>query len=375
MKILTFLSGLVLTLPALAQTCDTTTFRAEEVSYWNPADSVKLVGTLTIPNQATKHRFPAALLITGSGAQDRDETILGHKPFKVIAEYLSARGFAVLRVDDRGTGQSSMGRHPKEVTSVHFAGDVSAGIAFLKTRPDIAPDRIGLIGHSEGGLIAPLVAVRSPSDVAFIVSLAGTGVSGGTILKMQLRAGAVAGGADSTLIDKNYAAWLDPLLDESLVSQDTARLRAVAQQGFDALRLQLTEAERKKLGQTPQMEKYLSNLYVKMVTSPWMRYFIAHDPAENWRRVTCPVLALNGTLDRQVDAELNLQGIERALKAGGNTRYQLRRLPGQNHLFQHAKTGAGSEYGALKEDFSTEALEAMGAWLAQFKKNEEEFKR
>jgi len=371
MNLLLFLTCLVLAIPAQSQNAnpsDTTTFRAEEVSYWNYTDSVKLAGTLTIPNHPRQQQFPAALLITGSGAQDRDETILGHKPFKVIAEYLSARGFAVLRVDDRGTGQSSAGRNPKEATSANFAGDVAAGLAFLKSRPEIELGRVGLIGHSEGGMIAPMLAVRFPRDVAFIVSLAGTGVSGGTILKTQLRAGAVAGGVDSVLIDKNYAAWLDPLLDESLVTQDTARLRAVAQRGFNALRLQLTDAERKKLGQTPQLEKYLSNVYVKMVTSPWMRYFIAHDPAENWRLVTCQVLALNGTLDRQVDAELNLKGIGEALKAGGNTRYRLLRLPGQNHLFQHAKTGAGSEYASLKEDFSTEALEAMGAWLAQFKK-------
>ena len=349
---------------APAQT-DTTTFRAEEVSYQNAADSVKLAGTLTIPVQPGVKRFPVALLITGSGPEDRDETIFGHKPFKVIAEYLSARGFAVLRVDDRGVGQSSAGRNPKGATSANFAGDVRAGIAYLKTRPDVDARRIGLIGHSEGGMIAPMVAAAAPEDVAFIVSLAGTGVPGGVILKTQQRANLRTTLNDSLLIERYFAAWLDPFVDALAQTSDSARLRNTIREGFAKLHSTLNEADARRLGVTPQMSAFYARQFERGFNSEWMRYFVAHDPATDWRRVKCPVLALNGMKDVQVDVELNLSAIETALKSGGNRRYKIARLPGHNHLFQHAQTGSGAEYARLKEDFSHETLDRIADWLRQ----------
>ena len=325
-------------------------YREEEVSYPNTRAGIKLAGTLTLPKGAGP--FPAALLITGSGKQNRDEELVGHKPFLVLSDYLTRRGIAVLRVDDRGMGGST-GDFDK-ATSADFATDVLAGVSFLKARSDIRPDRIGLIGHSEGGLIAPMVAVQSP-DVAFIVLMAGTSVSGETILAAQQSMILQANGTPEAEVHANEAALKKAfviLREES----DPAKARVRLVQSARGSAAILSNDKRADFEKSLEQE-------VDTLNGPWMRYFLKYDPALTLRKVTCPVLALFGELDLQVPAKLNRAPMEAALQAGGNHDYTVRVLPGLNHLFQQAKTGSPSEYGAIEETINPAALKIMGDWV------------
>ncbi|HEY2155869.1 MAG TPA: alpha/beta fold hydrolase [Isosphaeraceae bacterium] len=328
-------------------------YKSEDVTYPNESAKITLGATLTIPEG--KGPFPTALLITGSGAQDRDETILGHKPFAVIADALTRRGIAVLRVDDRGVGKST--GSPVDATSADFATDVAAGIAYLKTRPEVDPKRIGLVGHSEGGLIGPMVAAKSPGDVAFLVLLAGTGVNGAEILKAQ-----------SALILKAIGASDDVLKAQGrLMAEVVAVIAAEKDEKAAASRIEalakaslalLPEAERKAIGESKAIESGLGR-----INSPWFRFFLTFEPKTVLTKVRCPVLALNGEKDLQVPPGQNLPTIESALKSGGNDRVTTKTLPGLNHLFQHCKTGAPSEYASTEETFAPEALALMGDWI------------
>jgi pimeloyl-ACP methyl ester carboxylesterase len=328
-------------------------YKSEDVTYPNAPAKITLGATLTIPQG--NGPFPAALMITGSGSQDRDESILGHKPFAVIADALTRRGIAVLRVDDRGVGKSTGG--PADSTSADFATDVAVGIAFLKTRPEVDPKSIGLIGHSEGGLIGPMVAAKSPDDVAFLVLLAGTGVNGAEILKAQ-----------SALILKAVGASDDVLKAQGrLLTEVTAVIATDKDEKAAASRIEalakaslalLPEAERKALGDSKALETGLGR-----INSPWFRFFLTFEPKTVLTKVRCPVLALNGEKDLQVPPEQNLPAIESALKSGGNDRITTKTLPGLNHLFQHCKTGAPSEYASIEETFAPEALTLMADWI------------
>jgi pimeloyl-ACP methyl ester carboxylesterase len=326
----------------------------EEVSYENEAAGIKLAGTLTEPRQGGP--FPAALLITGSGSQDRDETIFGHKPFKVLADDLTRSGLAVLRVDDRGVGGST--GNAAGTTSEDFAGDVLAGVEYLKGRADIDPRRIGLIGHSEGGLIAPIVAARSP-DIAFIVLLAGTGVPGERILLEQ---GALIARAEGVPEDKIAA---NRELQEKIFavvrrdSDPAAAERDLKPLLAEGYRL-LSDDEKRVAGGE---ERWVSE-QVKAVNSPWLRFFLTYDPRTALKNVHCPVLALGGSLDLQVPAKENLEAIEEALKGGESRDFSVRELPGLNHLFQRAKTGSVTEYARIEETIAPAALEAVRDWIA-----------
>lgn len=331
-------------------------YRAEEVEYVNRAANLRLGGTLTLPKG--NGPFPAALLITGSGAQDRDETLFNHKPFAVIADSLTRRGIAVLRVDDRGVGKST-GDFAK-ATSRDFATDVRAGVAYLKTRHEINKTKIGLIGHSEGGLIAPMVAAQAPRDVAFIVLLAGPGVPGDQILVEQGALIARAGGAPQSAIARGRAgqkAAYAILRTEPDPARAEAKLIVLNKQAI----AKLNEAERKTIGDPDAAAKNAT----KMLLSPWFRFFLTYDPAPTLKRVRCPVLALNGGLDLQVPPKQNLPALARALRAGGNKQVTLRELPGLNHLFQPTKTGSPAEYGRIEQTFSPEALRILGDWVVQ----------
>lgn len=329
-------------------------YKAEDVAYTNQAAGIKLAGTLTIPDG--KGPFPAAILITGSGAQDRDEALMGHKPFAVIADYLTRRGIAVLRVDDRGVGGST--GNIAQSTSADFAGDVLAGVQYLKGRPEIDPGRIGLIGHSEGGLIAPLVAVQS-KDVAYIVLLAGPGLRGDEIIRRQseliIRA---AGGTDADVarqIDAFERMFAIARMDDMDAAQKS--IHDLAMQLFG----QMTEAEKQAIGNNAaNLEASL-----KATLNPWYRYFINHDPVPTLKKVSCPVLALNGSKDLQVPPKEDLAAIAAALKEGGNRDYTTIELPGLNHLFQHCQTGSPAEYGSIEETFAPEALKIVGDWILQ----------
>jgi uncharacterized protein len=319
----------------------------EEVGYENKRDGVKLAGTLTFPRG--KGPFPAVLLITGSGPQDRNESILGHKPFLVLADYLTRQGIAVLRVDDRGVGGST-GSAPNSTTE-NFAADVTAGIEFLKTRKEIDPKQIGLIGHSEGGLVAPMVAAQN-GDVAFIVLMAGAGLTGEEILYLQGAMIMKANGAGAGQLARLRAtqeSMFKILKEEKDPAAAEKRLR-------EEMSKNLTEEEKKKSEQTIAV-------HIKLANTPWFRYFLTLDPRPALRKVKCPVLALNGENDLQVSANENLREIEAALKAGGNNDVSIARLPKLNHLFQTCETGSPNEYIKIEETIAPVALRTVGDWI------------
>lgn len=315
-------------------------YREEEVAYENRAQSVTLAATLTLPSG--KGPFPAALLITGSGPQDRDESLLGHRPFLVLADFLTRRGIAVLRADDRGVGKST--GVFTTATTADFATDAEAGIAYLKTRPEVDSRKLGLIGHSEGGLIAPMVAARN-SDVAFIVMLAGTGVPGDEILVAQGEAIAVASGTSPETAAKDAA-------------KQRVLLKLVEAEKDDATLKQKLKAE--MTGEVPEEQM---EAQIRQITSPWFRFFLTYDPAVSLRQVTCPVLAINGEKDTQVPPKQNLPAIRKALEQAGNRHFETEELPGLNHLFQSAKTGAPGEYAGIEETMSAVALTKVTDWI------------
>ncbi len=328
-------------------------YAEEEVTYENTIDGVKLAGTLTLPS--SKARFPAVLLITGSGPQDRNETILGHQPFLVLADYLTRRGIAVLRVDDRGMGGSSTGN--RKATSANYAEDVLAGVEFLKGRKEIDSRRIGLLGHSEGGMIAPMVAVKS-KDVAFIVLLAGPGQTGRDVILLQGDLLQKASGTDPgtiAAVRKVYEQIFAILKDEKDNTAAEKKIRDVAA----AEMATMTEAQKKAFAPVVQVIDTQMVLY----TSDWFRYFLLFDPAPTLAKVRVPVLALNGEKDLQVPPKENLALIEAALKQGGNRKSTVLLMPGLNHLFQHAETGSPAEYGASKETIAPVALQTIADWI------------
>lgn len=331
------------------------------VTFPNASAGITLAGTLTLPR--TPGRHPAAVLITGSGAQDRDEALLGHKPFLVLADHLTRKGIAVLRVDDRGVGGS--GGNFATSTTADFVTDVLAAVAYMKTRPEVDPAKIGLIGHSEGGLIAPAVAARSP-DVAFVIMMAGPGVTGEEILNAQIAKIARAAGTSEDDIQRSLRnqnriyAILRAHPDSATANPE---LRTMIRAAIDSL----SEKERATIGSDEQSINAYIETQVKQVTSPWFRYFLTYDPRPALEKVKVPLLAINGSLDLQVPPEQNLPQIEAALKRGGNKDFTVRELPGLNHLFQPAKTGSPTEYADIDVTIAPAALDLMSSWiLARF---------
>jgi pimeloyl-ACP methyl ester carboxylesterase len=329
-------------------------YRAEDVSYENEAGRVKLAGTLTLP--PGKGPFPAVILITGSGAQDRDESILGHKPFLVLADYLTRRGVAVLRVDDRGVGGST--GSIKTSTSEDFAGDVLAGIQFLKGRKEIDTTKVGLIGHSEGGIIAPITAARS-KDVAFIVLMAGTGLPGTEILEAQGQLILKAMGASKSMMKLQRDAQ-KRLVDIIAKEKDEKAAKAKLAAALKEIKAGIPEADKKAMGESAGG---LSEAATEAFNNPWFRYFLTYDPRPTLRLVKCPVLALNGEKDLQVPSKQNLDEIAKALAAAGNRDVKTVEFAGLNHLFQPCKTGAPSEYSSIETTIAPEALKTMGDWI------------
>ena len=325
----------------------------EEVTYQNPKGGFALAGTLTLPR--TGSPFPAVILITGSGQQDRDESVFGHRPFLILADYLTRRGIAVLRVDDRGVGGSK--GDAGQATSVDFAQDVLAGVAYLKTRKEIDPKRIGLIGHSEGGVIAPLAATQS-SDVAFIVLMAGTGVPGDVIIEKQIASLLKLSGANQAAIDaavRNRQRVNEILKTEMDPNVAKDRIGQIIKESIAAL------SEQQK--QALQSSEAAVDAQAQATASPWFRFFITHDPKVTLHQVKCPVLAVNGELDKQVLPKDNLPAIEQALREGGNRDFTVKELRGLNHLFQTAKTGNVDEYARIEETIAPLALETIAQWI------------
>ncbi len=330
-------------------------YAIENITFRNESDDVQLAATLTLP-QSDK-ACAAAILISGSGPQDRDESIAGHKPFWVIADHLSRNGIAVLRFDDRGTGAST--GDFSTATSEDLSRDVEAAFDYLLMDPRIRKDGIGLIGHSEGGIIAPLVAARR-HDVAFAVLLAGTGVNGREILLSQgqliLRAEGITDETVLTSQRETQLAIFDTLLNAPI---DT---------GLD----ELVASAMKRLADSLPAEAAKDNELRSAITagiaqmkSPWFRQFLTHEPGPVLEKVTCPVLALNGAKDVQVDPALNLPAIQEALRKGGHQHFAAEEILGVNHLFQTCRTGGVSEYQTIEETISPVVLKRMTDWIQQ----------
>jgi len=327
---------------------------------------ITLAGTLTIPNG--QGPFPAVLLISGMGPNDRDYTMFnGNKLFLVLADYLTQKGIAVLRYDKRGVGKST-GTFNLTVTSKDFAGDALAGVEYLKSRKEIDTTKIGLIGHSEGGMIAPMVAAESP-DVAFVVSMAGpvaTGVDDVVAhAALQLR----ADGASEELIALDgpmRRKMLDRAVHELDYDKAAQQMHAIIAEYLKTLpETQKTESEKFLFAITQAN----ANDMIQMFNSPWYRYFLTYNPVATLKKIKIPVLAINGNLDFIASSHIMLPIIARALKDAGNNDYTVTELPQLNHWFQTCKTGAMMEYGAIKEVISPLALDTMSEWiLARFGK-------
>ncbi len=333
-------------------------YNSEEVLFENEKDNVVLAGTLTYPKEG--NNFPVVVMISGSGGQDRNEELLGHKPFLVISDYFTQNGIAVLRFDDRGIAQST-GDHSK-ATSEDFARDVLAAINFLQIRKEIDKTKIGLIGHSEGGMIAPLAAIQS-NDVAFIVMMAGLGIPGDSILYLQGELIQRAEGTSEEEIQKSVKLQRE-VFSLVIKSNDDEVLKEDLRDKFNAEYATMTQEEKSKLGDP---EVYL-NMQIKTITSPWFKYFLRFDPAPVLEKVKCPVLAINGEKDLQVPPKENLSAIENALKKGDNKNFEVKMLPGLNHLFQTSTTGKISEYNQIEETISPVALETMLNWIKKITK-------
>ncbi|PIB39320.1 alpha/beta hydrolase family protein [Maribacter sp. 4G9] len=324
-------------------------YYTEEVTFTNEKANIELAGTLSLPLE--EGVFPVVVLISGSGPQNRDEELLGHRPFLVLADYLTRNGIAVLRYDDRGTALST--GNFESATSEDFAEDVEAAVAYLRTRTEIDKNNIGLIGHSEGGMIAPMVASRD-KDIAFIVLMAGVGIPGDELLLLQQRAvGKISGLSESMLTDVETAnrtvfAMIKESTDLTQLSSDLTQY--------------LKEHPGPSKPPGVDVDTY-AQLRVDQLLNPWWLHFIRYDPAGTLGEVVCPVLAINGEKDVQVPPKENLTAIQEALERGGNTEVTTKELPKLNHLFQESTTGSPAEYGQISQTLAPEALDTMLLWI------------
>jgi pimeloyl-ACP methyl ester carboxylesterase len=328
-------------------------YREEEVNIDNAEAGVTLAGTLTLPG--TPGPFPAAVLISGSGPQNRDELIMGHRPFLVLSDHLTRNGIAVLRYDDRGVGGSS-GDHG-EATTEDFASDARAALEFLMSRTDIDRSVIGMIGHSEGGIIAPMVAADD-DDVAFIVMLAGTGLKGSRILLDQNRMIMLEKGLPEDLVERILAQLKDEYEvlsrhgDDDKIREEILEISSGHLENFSA-------REREEHGLDEDKIRKRIDIYL----TSWMRFFMEYDPAPALSRLRCPVLVLMGGKDIQVGTEANLNAIRDALGAGDRCDFDVIEMPQLNHLFQTAGTGATEEYGRIEETMSPAVLDTITSWI------------
>ena len=330
----------------------------EEIRFENTKDSVILSGTLTLPEK--EGNFPAVVLISGSGAQDRNEEVLGHKPFLVISDYLTRHGIAVLRYDDRGVGEST--GNFSTATTADFANDTRAAVAFLRSRKEINSQEIGLIGHSEGGMIAPIIAAED-DGISFLVLMAGPGLRGDKLLLIQqdliYRAKGKNEESIQILRETNKGAF--DILNSSTPETLERDLRQYIQQRVD----------KDSVTEFPggmDRERFIKQ-QVESMTNPWMHFFLTYDPSVALKKVEVPVLAINGEKDLQVSPDENLTAIEMALKEGGNDQITIIKYPGLNHLFQESTTGSPDEYGKIEQTFSPKVLEDMKNWILKVSGN------
>ncbi len=333
-------------------------YNSTDLIYHSSDESIQYGATITTPSVDKKH--PALILITGSGAQNRDEEIEEHKPFAVIADYLTKNGYAVLRVDDRGVGKTTGNT---DATSADYAYDVMAGIAYLKTRDDIDLKKIGLLGHSEGGMIGPMVANRS-KDVNFIILMAGPGIK-----VMDL------------MVEQNYESLLKMGINEEMAKEYTVLYKNIMSiittaESKQAATLQVNNAINAWKNRTDKntvatttgivdetTQKAFADQFLKLYGNKWLNYFINYDPQPELKKLRCKVLALNGEKDIQVVSKSNLAGIEAALKKSKVKSYEVKEMKGMNHLFQKCTTCTAQEYGELETTIEPEVLETITEWL------------
>jgi pimeloyl-ACP methyl ester carboxylesterase len=330
-------------------------YYTEEVTFRNGQANVTLAGTLTLPSK--DGNYPAVVLISGSGPQNRDSEFAGHRPFLVLADYLTRNGIAVLRYDDRGFGQST--GNFGTGTSMDFSYDVGSAVEYLKTRKEIKNDKIGLIGHSDGAMIAPMVAERS-SDVSFIVLLAGPGVPGAKLLLDRQELLERKMGFSEVEIKKStrHAEQMIQIVARSNDTETTkAELIDFSKNNYDDI---------PEYAIPPGMSKdeFISK-HIEMLSSPWFKFFLTYDPTTTLQKVKCPVLALNGDKDVQVPSESNLEGIKHALMVGGNQNVTIEKVSGLNHAFQESVTGMPDEYGKIDQTFAPVALTKISDWILQ----------
>ena len=316
-------------------------YYSEDVTFENSKEKVTLAGTLTLPKK--EGNYPAVVLISGSGAQNRNEEILGQKPFLVLSDYFTKNGIAVLRYDDRGTAKST-GNFAAS-TSANFATDVESAIEYLKTRKEINKNKIGLIGHSEGGIIAPMVASKS-KDVNFIVLLAGPGMRGDKLLLLQKEKIERAMGTSEDEIlkgQKIYSGAYDLILKSK---KEDLKLKEYFKSQLDK--------------KTPENQ---INTMASQLSNDWIQYYIKYDPTIALQKTKCPVLAVNGEKDLQVPSKENLEAIKKSLLKGGNKKITIIEFPKLNHLFQTTETGSPTEYETNEETFNEKALQEITAWI------------
>ena len=341
-------------------------YHSNDVVYTNADQSIQYGGTLTYPktdslkNSAKINSYPAVILITGSSQQDRDETLFDHKPFAVIADYLTRRGFVVLRVDDRGIGKTT--GIFSEATTMDFAKDLEAGLDFLEKQPMVNKNKIGLIGHSEGGMIAPIVADER-KEIKFIILLAGPGIPIIDLMQQQMEAVSISNGA--SIVDARANGQLMRIVwDEAAKNEDSATTIRYIRIKIDSWSKTLDTAMLAKF--KSQDTAAINNQITQALTalnSRWYRYFISFNPQPYLEKLDCKVLALNGSKDVQVIAASNLKGIKQSLQKSKSPKYDVIEIPGLNHLFQSCIRCNPSEYNDLEESFSPVALEMMGNWL------------
>lgn len=330
-------------------------FTEREVTFTN--GPVTLAGTLTIP--AGPGPFPAVVLLTGSGPQNRDEELMGFKPFKLLAEHLATNGIAVLRYDDRGVGGST--GKISDSTTEDFAADALAGVSMLAALPEIRAKQIGLAGHSEGAVAAAVAAAQSPA-VAFIGMLAGTAVPGDEALRKQANDLARAGGADDAQVEKiltEHRRLTEGLKANVPDGQMREIVRALARAQIEAA----PEAQRKMITDPDAFVASMLDRAVASVNTRWMKAFVALDPAKSLARVSCPVFAAFGGRDIQVPVDVNRPALEQALTKAGNTRVTVKVYADANHLFQAAKTGLPAEYATLEKQFVPGLLDDLTSWI------------
>lgn len=330
-------------------------YYTEDVTFKNEKAGINLSGTLTLPKK--EGNFPAVILISGSGAQDRNEEISGHKPFLLLADYLTKNGIAVLRYDDRGVGESQGDFSTS--TSADFTDDTEAAFNYLKSRKEINKKEIGLLGHSEGGMVAPMVAERN-KDVSFVVLLAGPGIKITELMVLQNYAVGKALGLPEATLQENKKINSDTY---AIVTAETD-----TQVMKDKLKAHMKKTSGAGLAAQGATEKQINDYIsseVEGITSPWFIYFLKADPTLVLEKIKCPILALNGSKDVQVTADENLNGIKMATAKSGNKNVTVKKLDGLNHLFQTCTTGLPQEYGSIEETMSPVALNEISGWIKQ----------